>query len=140
LIFEMEDWKKLTWDEFKNTLSEEQLNKLESEDSVLWDKERKENLKKSEQTIQDSIANISPKFSKYSKALNKIDPDILWLVEKDWHIYVKYLIESQRERYELPDRPWYVEVKEVPAKDYFSEEELKQLPKDLQKIIKKDAD
>jgi len=140
LIFEMEDWRKLTWDEFKNTLSKEQLNKLESEDSVLWEKERRENLKKTEQTIQNSISNISPELSKYNEAVKEIDPDIIWLVEKDWQIYVKYLIESYRERYELPNRPWYVEVKEVPARDYFIEEEINQLPEDLQKLIKKDAD
>ena len=50
------------------------------------------------------------------------------------------MIESQRERYELPDRPWYLEIKESLAKDYFTEEELKQLPKDLVNKINKDAD
>ena len=75
----------------------------------------------------------------YLKILKDIDPDILGLVEKDGQIYVKYLMESQWERYELPDRPGYIEVKEVPAKDYFSEEELNQLPKDLVTKIKKDA-
>jgi hypothetical protein len=48
-------------------------------------------------------------------------------------------MESQRERYELLNRPGYVEVKEVPAKDYFTEDELNQLPKDLVAKIKKDA-
>jgi hypothetical protein len=75
----------------------------------------------------------------YLKSLQNIDPDILWLIEKDGQLYVKYKMESQRERYELPDRPWYVEVKEVPAKDYFTEDELNQLPKDLVDKIKKDA-
>ena len=134
LIFEMEDWRQLNWDEFKNTLSEEQLKKFNT-DPVMWQDEWESSLKEEEQLVQNSIADISPKFSKYSKALNKIDPDIIWLVEKDWQIYVKYLIESQRERYELPDRPWYVEVKEVPAKDYFTEEELNQLPKELKNQI-----
>ena len=82
----------------------------------------------------------SGEFNKYKDLLREEDPDILGLIEKDWQIYVKYLIDSNRERYELPDRPWYVEVKEVPAKDYFTEEELNQLPKDLVSKIKKDAD
>ena len=139
LIFEMEDWRQLNWDEFKNTLSEEQLKKFNS-DPVMWQDEWESSLKESEKIVQNIISNPSSLFKKYKNALNKIDPDILWLVEKDWQIYVKYLIESQRERYELPDRPGYVEVKEVPAKDYFTEEELNQLPKDLVSIIKGNAD
>ena len=77
---------------------------------------------------------------KYQKAIKNIDPDIIWLIEKDGKIYVKFMIDSNRERYELPNRPWYLEIKESPAKDYFTEEELNQLPKDLVAKIKKDAD
>jgi hypothetical protein len=33
-----------------------------------------------------------------------------------------------------------VEIKEAPAKDFFIQEELEQLPKALQKLINKDAD
>ena len=75
----------------------------------------------------------------YLKSLQNIDPDILGIFEKDGQLYVKYRMESQWERYELPDRPGYVEVKEVPAKDYFTEDELNQLPKDLVAKIKKNA-
>jgi hypothetical protein len=40
----------------------------------------------------------------------------------------------------MADRPGMVEMHVVKAKDYFTEEELNQLPKDLVSKIKKDAD
>lgn len=147
--FNMKDWKSLSRDEWKETLSHDQYLKLySSEDLFNLEKEIKNQSKETsnwrddiKKEINDAEAYFGKsKYEKYQKAVKNIDPDIIWLTEKDWQIYVKYLMESQRERYELPDRPWYVEVKEVPAKDYFTEEELNQLPKDLVSKIKKDAD
>ena len=147
--FNMKDWKSLSWEEWKDTLSHDQYLKLySSEDLFNLEKEIKNQSNETSDWKNDIKKEIKEaeayfgekKYEKYQKKVKDIDPDIIWLVEKDWEIYVKYLMESQRERYELPDRPWYVEVKEVPVKDYFTEEELKQLPKDLQKIIQKDAD
>ena len=48
------------------------------------------------------------------------------------------MIDSNSERWELPNRPGYVELKEVPAMDYFTEEEFNKLPEDLQKMLEKD--
>ena len=147
--FNMKDWKSLSRDEWKETLSHDQYLKLySSEDLFNLEKEIKNQSKETnnwrddiKKEINDAEAYFGKsKYEKYQKAVKDIDPDIIWLTEKDWQIYVKYLIESQRERYELPNRPGYVEVKEVPAKDYFTEEELNQLPKDLVSKIKKDAD
>ena len=77
----------------------------------------------------------------YLKSLKNIDPDIVWLVEKDWKLCVQVLFESYRERYELPDRPGMVEMKTIPIDEFFVlPEDIKQLPEDLQKLIKKDAD
>jgi len=90
---------------------------------------------KSFQQTKESLGLDAFETVNYIKSLQNIDPDILGLVEKNGQIYVKYKMESQWERYELPDRPWYVEVKEVPAYDYFSEEDLKQLPESLQNKI-----
>jgi hypothetical protein len=49
------------------------------------------------------------------------------------------MIDSNIERWELPDRPGYVESKEVPANEYFTEEDMKQFPRELQDIINKDS-
>lgn len=146
--FNMKDWKSLSWDEWKDTLSHDQYVKLySSEDLFNLEKEIKnqgkdtnwrDDLKKE---IMEAEAYFGEeKYEKYKKELKDIDPDILGLVERDWQIYVKYLMESQRERWELPNRPGYLELKEVPAKDYFTEEELKKLPKDLQDKINNNAD
>ncbi|MBO7695077.1 MAG: hypothetical protein J6T10_20855 [Methanobrevibacter sp.] len=97
-----------------------------------------ESLKNFKQT-KESLGLDAFETVSYLKSLQNIDPDILGLIEKDGQLYIKYKMESQWERYELPDRPGYVEIKEVPAKDYFTEEELNQLPKDLVVKIKKDA-
>lgn len=142
--FNINDWKSLSWDEWKDTLSHDQYLKLySSEDLFNLEKEIKNQSKKSNSWRDDIKKEINEaeayfwekKYEKYQKAVKNIDPDIIWLTEKDWQIYVKYLIESNWERYELPNRPWYVEVKEVPAKDYFTEEELNQLPKELKNQI-----
>lgn len=147
--FNMNDWKSLSREEWKGTLSHDQYLKLySSEDLFNLEKEIKNQSKKSDSWREDIKKEIDEaeayfgksKYEKYQKAVKNIDPDIIWLIEKDWQIYVKYLIESQRERYELPNRPWYLEAKEVLAKDYFTEEELNQLPKDLVAKIKKNAD
>ena len=145
--FNMNDWKSLSWEEWKDTLSHDQYLKLySSEDLFNLEKEIKNQNKKGDwkEDIRNEIKNAEAyfwekKYEIYQKEVKDIDPNIVWLIEKDWQIYVKYLMESQRERYELPDRPGYVEVKEVPAKDYFTEEELNQLPKDLVKLIKNNA-
>ena len=138
LVFEMKDWRQLNWDEFKNTLTEEQMKKLE-QDPVLSSNEREEAIKKGEESVQASMKNPNPLYKKYQKEIRDIDPDIVWLVERDWEIYVQYLTESFRERYEMADRPGMVEMHVVKAKDYFTEEELNKLPKDLVSKIKKDA-
>ena len=138
LVFEMKDWRQLNWDEFKNTLTEEQMKKLE-QDPVLSSNEREEVIK-GEESVQASMKNPNPLYEKYKKEIRDIDPDIVWLVERDWEIYVQYITESFRERYEMSDRPGMVEMHVVKAKDYFTEEELNKLPKDLVSKIKKDAD
>lgn len=94
---------------------------------------------KSFQQTKESLGLDAFETVNYIKSLQNIDPDILGIFEKDGQLYVRYKMESQRERYELPDRPGYIEIKEVPAKDYFTEDELNQLPKDLVVKIKKDA-
>lgn len=74
----------------------------------------------------------------YMKSLRNIDPDIIWLVEKDGKICVKILLESFWERWEMSDRPGMQEIKTIPIEDFFvSPEEIKQLPEDLQKTIEK---
>ena len=98
-----------------------------------------ESLKNFKQT-KESLGLDAFETVSYLKSLQNIDPDILGLIEKDGQLYIKYKMESQWERYELPDRPGYVEIKEVPAKDYFTEVELNQLTKDLFNKINKDAD
>ena len=147
--FNMNDWESLSREDWKNTLSHDQFIKLyASEDLFNLEKEIRSQSKENSNWIDDIKKEINEaeayfwkeKYEKYQKAVKDIDPDIVWLIEKDWKIYVKYLIESQRERYELPDRPGMVELKEASAKDYFTEEELNQLPKDLVSKIKKDAD
>lgn len=144
----MKDWKSLSWDEWKDTLSHDQFLKLySSEDLFNLEKEIRNQEKNTnwrddlKNEIMEAEAYFGEeKYETYKKELKDIDPDIIWLVERDWQIYVKYLMESQRERWELPNRPWYLELKEVPAKDYFTEEELKKLPKDLQDKINNNAD
>jgi hypothetical protein len=42
------------------------------------------------------------------------------------------------ERYEMADRPGRVDVKEMPAVDFFTEEQIKDLPENLQEVLKKD--
>lgn len=147
--FNMKDWKSLSWDEWKDTLSHDQYVKLySSEDLFNLEKEIKNQSKKNsnwredlKNEIKDAEAYFGEeKYETYKKELKDIDPDIIGLVERDGQIYVKYLMESQRERWELPNRPWYLELKEVPAKDYFTEEEFKKLPKDLQDKINNNAD
>ena len=147
--FNMKDWKSLSREEWKDTLSHDQYVKLySSEDLFNLEKEIKNQNKKSDsrrddlrKEIKDAEAYFGEaKYEKYQKAIKNIDPDVIWLIERDGKIYIKYLIDSNRERYELPNRPWYLEIKESLAKDYFTEEELNQLPKDLVNKIKKDAD
>ena len=142
--FNMKDWKSLSWDEWKDTLSHDQYVKLySSEDLFNLEKEIKNQSKPNnnwrediKNEIKDAEAYFGKeKYEKYQKEIKNIDPDIVGLIEKDGQIYVKYLMESQWERWELPNRPGYVEVKEVPAKDYFTEEELNQLPKELKNQI-----
>ena len=70
--------------------------------------------------------------------LKQIDPDIVGLKEKNWKLMVEYLVEWYSERRELPDRPWQLEVKEAPARDYLSKEEIESLPKDFQDMVTKD--
>lgn len=140
LIFEMEDWRQLNWDEFKNTLSDEQLKKFNS-DPVMGQEEWESSLKEEEQIVQNSVSNSHPLFEKYKNTLRDIDPDIVWLTEKDWKLCVQVLFESYRERYELADRPGMVELKTIPIDEFFVlPEDIKRLPKDLQKLIKKNAD
>lgn len=120
----------LWWEEYKKTLTPEQLEKL-------WNEEPKVNLKKGE---EQNFWGKEPKFDKYKEVLRDIDPDIVGIIEKDWELYIQVLFESMRERYELPDRPGMVELKTLPAKDFFLPADFEKLPEDLQKLIKKDAD
>lgn len=140
LVFEMEDWRQLNWEEFKNTLTEEQRKKF-NEDPVLGQEEREEAIKNDEAAVQESLRNPDPLYIKYRDTLRDIDPDIVWLTEKDWKLCVQVLFESYRERYELADRPGMVELKTIPIDEFFVlPEDIKRLPKDLQKLIKKNAD
>ena len=147
--FNMNDWKSLSREDWKNTLSHDQYLKLySSEDLFNLEKEIKNQSKETNSRRDDIKKEINEaeayfgkeKYEKYQKAVKDIDPDIVWLVERDWEIYVQYITESFRERYEMADRPGMVEMHVVKAKDYFTEEELNQLPKDLVSKIKKDAD
>lgn len=159
------------WEEYRKTLTEEQLNEIDTyetdfiqeyvddilgknkwfrgEGNFNYDTLKNEKdltnilmdeTLKNMESIKKSLWLNNLEAVNYMKSLREIDPDIIGLLEKDGKLYVKYMIDSNVERWELPDRPWYVEIKEVPAKDYFTEEELNQLPKDLIDKIKKDAD
>ena len=179
LEIKFKDWSTKRREEYRKTLTEEQLNEIDTYETDIvqqfvdeelermnpnkpgrnrwfkwewkFDYDTLRNEKNLTSIIYDELLNNVKRTKEnlgldafqavdYLWTLKKIDPDIIGLTEKDWKIHVKYLIDSNVERWELPNRPGYVEVKEVPAIDYFTEEELNQLPKDLQDLIKKDAD
>lgn len=118
-------------EDYKKTLTPEQIEKLGTEEPKVTIKEGE----------QQNFWGKDPRFDKYKDALRDIDPDIVGLTEKDWKLCVQVLFESMRERWELPDRPGMVELKTIPIDEFFIfPEDIKKLPEDLQKLIKKDAD
>lgn len=133
-LIELKDWTKLPWEEYKNSLSEETRKGLYREDKLV-DSTRKDILKEASDLPEywgDG------KFDKYKETLRNIDPDIVWLREKNWKLYVDVLRESYWERWELPDRPGMKELKTIPLEEFLIfPEDIQKLPKDLQEIIEK---
>ena len=156
-----------TWNQFKNKLSEEQLSEVDTYeeqvlDDLIWDifgVETEEWFKGEGKFNYDTLENQTPIRELLKDSFNvtkedlwldfmqtvtlldelkKFDPDIVWLEEKNWKLMVKYIVEWYSERRELPDRPWQLEVKEAPARDYLSKEEIESLPKDFQDMVTKD--
>ena len=135
---ELKDGKKLSWEEYKNTLSSEQKKNLYKSDYELseWIKDQ---ITEWEESLPEFWKEWD-KYQEYKDIMRDIDPDIVWLTEKDWKLCVQVLFESYRERYELADRPGMVELKTIPIDEFFVlPEDIKRLPKDLQKLIKKNA-
>ena len=125
----------LTWEEYKNQYPE-LANKMYNKTSVPGDIQQFDGYGEKPAFWRDTENPLN----KYKDVVREIDPDVVWLIEQNGKLYVQYMIDSNVERWELPDRPWFVELKKVPAKDFFSEEEIKKLPKDLQDLINKDGD
>lgn len=135
LKIKLKDGRSLTWEEYRDSLSPEMKEEFYKDREILnplyelwknkttWDKKLSEYRSSNEW------------LSQYKDIIKNMDPDIIGLKEENGQIYVQYLIESNMERWELPDRPGQIEVKEVPAKDYFTEEEFNKLPKELQEKI-----
>ena len=133
-IIELKDGTKLPWEEYKNSLPEETRKWLYREEKLV-DSTRKDILKEASDLPE---YRGDGKFDQYKETLRNIDPDIVWLREKDGKLYVDVLWESYRERWELPDRPGMQELKTIPIEEFFVfPEDIKKLPKELQEIINK---
>lgn len=79
----------------------------------------------------------SGELNKYKDIIKEQNPDIISLEMKDGELYATILMESFWERYELPDRPGFMEIKSVPVVDFFTDLQIEKLPKELQNLIKK---
>lgn len=133
-MIELKDGTKLSWEDYKNTLSEEVRKWLYREEKLV-DSTRKDLLKDASDLPEYWN---DGKYDQYKETLRNIDPDIVGLREKDWKLCVDVLWESYRERWELPDRPGMQELKTIPIDEFFVfPEDIKKLPKDLQEIIDK---
>ena len=133
---ELKDGKKLSWEEYKNTLSSEQKKNLYKSDYELseWIKDQ---IIEWEESLPE-FWKEGNKYQEYKDIIRDVDPDIVGLIDKDWELYVQVLQESMRERWELPDRPWMLELKTIPGYEFFTEEQISKFPKELQDLINTD--
>ena len=164
IMIRLKDWKDIPWSKYRENLTDEQLSKIDkyqedifdeiinstfgvdTEEWFVWEWKFDYKTLKNKNDLKDLLKDWY-KITKEDlwldlmetvwlmEQLKQIDPDIVWLTEKDGQLMVKYLDESYRERREQADRPWQRELKEVPAYDFFSEEEKAKFPKEVQEKI-----
>ena len=167
VMIRLKDWNDIPWSKYRERLTDEQLSKIDTyeedifddiinstfgvdtEEWFVWEWKFDYKTLKNQKDLKDLLKDWY-KITKEDlwldlmetvwllEKLKQIDPDIVWLEEKNGKLMVKYLIEGYWERRELPDRPWQIEMKSAPAYAYFTEEQIKSFPKDIQEMINRD--
>lgn len=135
MIFEMKNWENLSWKEFKNSLTPEQRAKLK-DDPILKKEGSSELSDQTEEAVKNSIMEQTKELDEYRKILKEQNPDIVSLEMRDGELYATILEESFWERYELADRPGQIELKTDKVKEFLTDEQIENLPKELQDLIK----
>ena len=167
IVIQKKDWTTESWSEFKKKMTEQQLKeidkyeedalediiwdlfKIDTEEWFVWEWKFDYNTLKNKNALKDLLKDWYNKTKEelwlesmeaidLYQQLKQIDPDIVWLKEKNGKLMVEYLDESYWERREQADRPGQRELKTAPAYAYFSEEEKANFPKEVQDMINRD--